>query len=293
MFSVLVPVFNVDVRVLIKSLVNSCTKSGKEFQIIVLDDFSRQEFRDKNREVSEFFHVSYIELSENYGRAKVRNKLASLASQPWLLFLDCDSILPDEDNFIFDYVHALNGWNKIIYGGRIYSTIQPNKEYNVHYHYGKKTESKKASVRKKNPVRNFHSNNFLIASKAFQSIKFNEDIEGYGYEDVAFAHLAFKSGLNITHIDNPVIHNQLDPNETYILKTKNALKNLYSLYEKNLLPATTLISTSQKLKSLLQLLPFKRDIESLLEKQLISGNYHTLYFQFWKLLQFYRISEDV
>ena len=265
-------------------------KSDLNYQVIVLDDFSNKEFRALNSEVSELFHVSYIELSENYGRAKVRNKLASLASQPWLLFLDGDSMIPDEDTFISRYIIATQSAGDIFYGGREYLKAMPKQEYQLHYHYGSKTESRNVSFRSKNPVLSFHSNNFLIKSDVFNQIKFNEEIQGYGYEDIAFAHQANQEGAVIVHLNNPIIHNQLDNNNEFLIKSQNALKNLFFLYSHRLIPSTRLISTYLKLKKMLILLPLKDNIENIIKRNLLKGKYQTWAFQFWKLLQYHKIS---
>ncbi len=282
MISILIPVYNTDVNKLINSLVNSAEKAAVTYQIIVLDDASDIEFKNINQDVSHLFNVSYISLSDNVGRAKIRNKLAQLASQAYLLFIDCDSKIVDEDNYIKNYI-ANVGKSSIISGGRVYESFT-SKEYIVHHQYGRKVESKPASKRNNNPYESFHSNNFMINARDFDQIKFNESIEGYGYEDLAFAHSAKMNNFSILHIDNAVIHATLDTNQAFITKSYNAIVNLNELYKKDLISPTKLIRTYKTFKPILNILPFKNKWITYLQESLIKGKYSTFKLQMLKLL---------
>ena len=272
------------------SLLRSFLNAGIQHQIVLLDDFSEPEYRRLNSELADLNNIIYIELPKNTGRAKTRNLLASYAVYPWLLFLDCDSMPVDENNFIAKYVKVIQSSSDIICGGRIYSKAKPSHDYNVHYQYGSRIESKPASERSKSPVIQFHSNNFLIHKEVFKKLLFNEEIKGYGYEDIAFAYRAQKEGYQILHSDNPVYHTQLDTNRHFIEKTKNALINLNYLYHKKLIPETKLIGVYKTLKFIFKVIPFKSNLIRFLEIKLLEGSYQTLYFQIWKLLIFNQLN---
>lgn len=227
MISILIPVYNYDVVALAKELSRQCQQRDIVFQILVFDDKSKDEFKAINQIVSQEFNVSYVEMSENKGRAKIRNRLAKMAQYDWLLFLDCDSKVIS-DTFIDDYLRHLQE-PSVIFGGRVYQQKKPNNDYLTHWAYGTKVESKSASKRKGKPYISFHSNNFLIHRSIFDQVQFREDIDGYGYEDLYFAEEVKLKGIVIKHIDNPVLHEGLDNNISFTLKTENAIKNLSKL----------------------------------------------------------------
>jgi hypothetical protein len=289
MISILIPVYNTDVTKLINSLVASAEKAAVPYQIIVLDDASDIAYKNNIQQVSHLSKVSYISLSENIGRAKIRNKLAQLANQPYLLFIDCDSKIVDEDNYIKNYI-ANTDKSSIISGGRIYESIA-SKEYTIHHQYGRKVESRPASKRNNNPYESFHSNNFMINARDFNQIKFNESIEGYGYEDLAFACRAKINNLSILHIDNPVIHASLDTNQAFLNKSYNAIVNLNFLSKNDQILNTKLLRTYERCKFLLKIIPFKQKIIYYLHKNLSKGKYSIYSLQLLKLLWFNKLQK--
>ena len=227
MISILIPVYNYDVVALAKALSKQCEDEDIVFQILVFDDKSTDEFKEINQIVSQEFNVSYVELSENKGRAKIRNRLAKMAQYDWLLFLDCDSKIIS-DTYIKDYINEL-GQPAIVSGGRVYQGEKPDQKHLTHWSYGTKVESKPASKRSAKPYISFHSNNFIIHRSLFEQIEFNEEIDGYGYEDLYFAEELKNIKGEIRHIDNPVLHEGLDDNDAYTAKTENAVSNLAKL----------------------------------------------------------------
>ena len=70
------------------------------------------------------------------------------------------------------------------------------------------------------------TNNFIISRKCFAENLFNETISGYGHEDTLFGYDIRKKGIQIEHIDNPVLNDILDTNREFILKTEEGLHNL-------------------------------------------------------------------
>ena len=132
MLSVLVPIYNFDSRKLVSQLVNQCDKQKILFEIICFDDFSIEKFKLINRSMIGHYGVSYIEMPENYGRAKIRNKLAQNARFENLLFLDCDSKIGHK-SFIKKYLTHLNAAD-VIAGGRKYRNTKPkNKKLQLLY----------------------------------------------------------------------------------------------------------------------------------------------------------------
>lgn len=225
MLSILIPVYNVDVTKLVKSLYKQCISQGVEFEILVFDDCSQAKFKAKNIELASLFGVNYLELSENLGRSRIRNWLVKSARYDHVLFLDSDSKLIGRF-FIKSYLSYFDQADAIV-GGRIYSIKPPRaKSKYLHWLYGSKKESKKANIRNRDVANYFHTNNFLARRSIFDKVKFNENIEGYGYEDLAFGQIITKCEMSILHIDNPVIHTGLETNKVFLQKTENAIRNL-------------------------------------------------------------------
>ena len=248
MLSILVPIYNVEVKKMITSLLEQCKKAKIDYEVICFDDKSRKAIKNKNQAVLQhLFKVNYVELSENIGRAKIRNWLAKAANGDRLLFLDCDSKIIRKD-FVKTYI---NNSAPVIYGGRVYTKRKSNDSFTLHWEYGHKYESKEAIERSKLPYESFMSNNFLIDAQLFNEIGFNEDIIGYGYEDLVFAQDIKEKEIEILHIDNPVEHRFIDKNEAFMDKIDRSLINLKELYQQDKIQATKLlrwVSTLQKWK---------------------------------------------
>ena len=96
------------------------------------------------------------------------------------------------------------------------------------------------------------TNNFLIRTKVFEAIKFDESLVGYGHEDTLFGFELKKNNVQIVHIDNPILNGDYQENETYLHQTEKGISNLvqmlkYKNYDKNLIEDVTLLRTYYKL----------------------------------------------
>ncbi len=96
MVSILIPTYNYDVRQLVKFLSHEKTTVTQEYEIIVADDGSNiPEILEANSEIEKMQGVTFLINEKNLGRTATRQKLATMAQFPWLLFLDAD-VLPEE-----------------------------------------------------------------------------------------------------------------------------------------------------------------------------------------------------
>ena len=91
MLSILIPVYQVKVEKLVVKLIKQCDRCKIEFEILCFDDGSKERIKVSNRSIDLLMRVNYVELSENLGRSKIRNRLAKSARYDYLLFLDADS----------------------------------------------------------------------------------------------------------------------------------------------------------------------------------------------------------
>jgi glycosyltransferase involved in cell wall biosynthesis len=288
MLSILIPVYNTDVTKLVHSLQEQCRKAKIVFEILVYDDYSKQAFKEKNKGLAQLMGVSYVEMQENLGRARIRNKLGRYSNHPNLLFIDSDSKIPNK-SFIKNYLPYI-GKFPVIYGGRIYTPRKPQaKKRILHWVYGTKREATGAKKRNRQAHLSFLSNNFILQREVFQTVRFDPDHEGYGYEDTLFATELAKRDIRIHHIDNPLIHTGIESAEVFLQKTKEALDNLVELHRKERILTTRLISFYLRLKRFgLDKTVFRfldRRIPAL-EQNLMSENPSMYYLDAWKLHYF-------
>lgn len=288
MLSIVIPIFNQDVRPLVYTLTKQCTKLNINFQILCFDDQSEQKYKDMNKELAFKINVNYTEMSENLGRSKIRNWLGKAAYFEYILFLDGDSAIKSKD-FIATYLKELPT-SSVIYGGRKYIPKAPrSKKKILHWKYGTKREALSVKTRNKNPYLNFQSNNFLIPEKLFVQNLFDEKVEGYGYEDLLYAFDLKQKGVRIKHIDNPVIHDGLELNTVFVKKTNQAISNLAQLYQHGKVPPTRLINSYLRLKEYGLLTLFKwtfQKNEEKINKNILSDNPSIPLFNIWKLYLF-------
>ena len=225
MLSILIPIYNFNVVQLVKDLHFQSSQTGTPFEILCFDDDSQVFYKEQNRELKDLPGVTYRELQSNIGRSKIRNQLAEASQYDNLLFLDCDSALPNDD-FVKKYIIHIENYH-VVYGGRIYDQYPPlTKDKYFRWYYGRKRESTNVDFRLRNPYKSFMTNNFLIHKKAFLSIRLNENIQGYGHEDTMFGIRLKENSVAIKHINNPVVHIGLEDFEEYMEKTTEGLKNL-------------------------------------------------------------------
>jgi len=226
--SICIPIYNFNCIDSVKELCIQIQNSTLKAEIIVIDDASTKEFKDLKDFENQFY--TYKKLSNNIGRSKIRNLLAEKSKFDFLLFLDGDSGIPK--SFIENYISNIKiHLNSIICGGTIYK--QPtSKKNSLRYNYGVKYEDIKSSVRDKKPYHSFTTNNFIAPKHVLEKIPFNEKIVKYGHEDTFFGYELNLNNIKIIHIDNPVIHLDVDTNIEYIQKTKHSIENLFLLETK-------------------------------------------------------------
>lgn len=227
--SVCIPVYNHDVRPLAQALLAQKAKASY-YDIIFLDDGSDADFRKVNEWLKNEPRIKYNELGKNVGRAAIRNRLAASAMGEAILFLDDDSLIEHLD-FISKYLDISEG-KTVICGGRKYPENLPHKDYSLHWNYGKTQESKTAEERNQQPYEAFHSNNFLIPKKVWEEVPFDENLTQYGHEDTLLGYELSRQNFPVIHIDNEVIHGQLQNNPEFLDKTRVALENLNTLYHR-------------------------------------------------------------
>jgi hypothetical protein len=232
MLSVLIPVYQVEVRNLVEELLRQCRNLQIPFEIICLDDASEDSIKERNQLLLSLgSEIRYEELDANVGRSKIRNELVSRANFEWLWFLDCDSDARPNPSLALTFWEQKKA-NTLLSGGRIYQADQPkNPQLKLHWLWGSQRELIDPEKRMKDPVNSFLSNNFLVQKSVLSCIHFNETLQGYGYEDTLFASELVSSGMRIIHVNNPVLHDGLEPAQQFLSKIEESLNNLQTLSE--------------------------------------------------------------
>ncbi len=233
MLSICIPVYNYNVLRLVQALLTQAKRLSVDFEILVWEDGSLEERKVDNRKLVDIDpRVQYVEWAENRGRSIIRNRLAEAARFSYLLFMDCDAVLPDE-HFLGRYLERLAepAKRRVVCGGRIYPARPQDASLQLHWLYGSLKESQPAVHRRLAPNSSFMTNNFLISRSIFEDIGFNEALEGYGHEDTLFGWELQKLQIQIEHIENPVVHAGLETSSVFMKKTVEGIHNLHRLYE--------------------------------------------------------------
>lgn len=227
MLSICVPIYNFDVRNTVRRLKLQAEMIEEEVEIVCIDDHSNQHYRDINASISSDAH--YIKLPHNVGRSAIRNMFLQHATQPYLLFLDCDSVIVSRD-FLKTYVRLIKAEApQVVSGGCVYPP-RYGRNQRLRYMYGNRHETKPSAVRSSDPYGNFTARNFVVRREILQAIPFDERVLKYGYEDSLFAYQLKCQGITVKHIDNMVEHGYLESNQEYLSKTIESMSGLSQIY---------------------------------------------------------------
>ncbi|MCK5815597.1 MAG: glycosyltransferase family 2 protein [Flavobacteriaceae bacterium] len=287
MISVLIPLYNYDIQLLINNLKKQFKTIKSDWEIIISDDASESKFRVQNLAYIEKINKPNIILFQqkiNIGNGPNRNFLIEKANFDWLLFLDAD-VLPVNNNFLSVYIHKMKATEQdIIAGNIIYDNNNPLPHL-LRWKYGKKKEQVSFLKRKKKPVLNVRGANFAIKKLVAQKLNFPILQAKYGLVDTRFF-LQFKFS-QIYVIENPVYHLGIEENNIYLQKTKQAVTNALFLMKNDYELSTmiTLISKYKKIRVFNKALSFLYTLlHKPLETNLLSDTPSVTMFQLYKIL---------
>jgi len=224
--SILIPNYNNVCVGLVTVLQRQAEALGIDYEILVADDASPQaESIQQNQAINDLPHCRYIVKETNTGSAATRNYLGGRSHYYWLLFLDCDIIIPD-DHFLERYM--ANRHDGVVNGG--ISIIEDNSlNHNLRYLYEKAAESAHtAEKRQANRYHEFRSTNFMIEREVFEACPFDERFTRSGYEDVLFGKMLKQQQIPVTHIDNPVMMTEFESNPNYVNKIERSMRTLHT-----------------------------------------------------------------
>ena len=242
---------HIDLSILLPSYNNVCVSlvqvlqrqadalSGKldkpfRYEIIVADDGSTDAACiDANRVIGDMLHCRYLRMEQNVGRAQIRNVLISESRGDYVLLIDSDLFLCD-DNYLYKYATStadvVYGGTRI--GGKGFAMVDDeanteNLKGNLRYIYEKKAEpSHRAAFRQLRPNQEISVCNLYARRDIMEAHPFDSRFKAYGYEDVLFGKRLAESGIEVTHIDNPVLINEFESNSVFVKKTEEAILTL-------------------------------------------------------------------
>ena len=204
------------------------------YEIIVADDCSTDAACiDANRVIGDMLHCRYLRMEQNVGRAQIRNVLISESRGDYVLLIDSDLFLCD-DNYLYKYATSTAD---VVYGGtRIggeglamvdNEANTENLKGNLRYIYEKKAEpSHRATSRQLRPNQEISVCNLYARRDIMEAHPFDSRFKAYGYEDVLFGKRLAESGIEVTHIDNAVLINEFESNSVFVKKTEEAILTL-------------------------------------------------------------------
>ena len=298
MLSILIPTFEYDCSDLVTALHQQCetlAQSEKlDYEIIVADDGSNHPvWQSVQSIIQSLSHCSFVRQEHNIGRSRIRNYLTQIAKGDLLLFMDQDGIVIN-DFFIKRFVDA-GQTHDVVCGNMVQSEHTPERRFHLRYFYEKRYEQaflKEIDARPTGwPFRSFC---FMISRKVSNAVMMDERFSQYGYEDVKYGMDLERHGFQIYHINNPLLNNELEDNETFVEKTETALQTLYR-FKSELAEGVTLL---QKIEELQQrgVLPLIKNIGtpfmSLIRNNLCGDRPCLRLFNLYKLLYYLNLNHD-
>ena len=224
--SILIPCYNCQCVELVKGLVTQCEDiEGLRYEVIVADDGSTDKHLCLlNEELLNLEHVRYITREKNIGRACIRNFLVQQATYEWVLFVDSDLSIIRED-YILSYIQ-LDSTFLVAYGG--YEVGNENTT-NLRYLYEKDAAPKHTmEQRKLHPYHHLHTANLMMKRTTALTYPFDERFKRYGFEDVLLGKELQEHNVCIAQINNPLLFDHFETNDSYMEKTEEALQTLYT-----------------------------------------------------------------
>lgn len=225
--SILIPAYNWDCTRLVQDLL---AQLPEDAEIIVGNDRSTCPIaRKAYRRIADMKHCRVYESSKNLGRSRIRNRLVDISRGKWLLFMDCDTQV-DSPHFLQDYIDATVSHPADAYYGGMKNTPECPQGCRLRWTYETTSACKwTVEYRRQHPYEVFTTQNFMISREAFAQTGFPEEITQYGYEDTILMMRLERLGKTIWHLNNSLMHLDIDTNPHFLEKTRQALRTLHSL----------------------------------------------------------------
>lgn len=283
LLSILIPTYNYNARALVESLLSLARAEHLDAEVLVGDDASTTQTAWLDQ-LSSQESVRVLRAAHNLGRAANRNRLAEAAGGEWLLFVDCDAAVPS--SFSLRTYLAATSSSPVVCGGLLHPSVNPASAATLRYQYERAADlHRAAATRRQQPYAQLSTFSLLVRRDLFLSIRFDEACTEYGYEDTLFGAELHRRGIPICHIDNPLLHLGLEPNEVFIAKTETALRTLRRIAPQ-LEGHSRLLATVSRLRRLHLAMPvqqFYRLTYKIIRCNLLGSHPSLRLFAFYKL----------
>ena len=284
MISILIPCYNFNAYPLALKLEKQALLLDVNFEIICSDDGSFSLKNEQNQKINLLTNSKFIELKKNIGRIQNRIFLAEKAQYDWLIFLDVDSE-PKKNDYLKKYISNI-GSSDFVFGGNEFK-YNLNGKFSLKNKFAKRREAKSSTDRKKKPYKYIISANFMAKKSSFLYCYSKIKYKSYG-NDYIISSVLQNNNILIHHIDNFTMVSVNDDNEQFILKSKDALKNLYKNYSEGNLSKSSIsilnvFSILDKLKMCKVFLLVTNPIEKFIFKKINSKNPNLILFDIFRL----------
>ena len=284
MISILIPCYNFNAYPLALILEKQALLLDVNFEIICSDDGSFSLKNEENQKINLLTNSKFIELKKNIGRIQNRIFLAEKAQYDWLIFLDVDS-KPKKNDYLKKYISNI-GSSDFVFGGNEFK-YNLNGKFSLKNKFAKCREAKSSADRKKKPYRYIISANFMAKKSSFLYCYSKIKYKSYG-NDYIISSVLQNNNILIHHIDNFTVVSVNDDNEQFILKSKDALKNLYKNYSEGNLSKSSIsilnaFTILDKLKMCKVFLLVTNPIEKFIFKKINSKNPNLTLFDIFRL----------
>ena len=284
MISILIPCYNFNAYPLALKLEKQALLLDVNFEIICSDDGSFSLKNEENQKINLLTNAKFIELKKNIGRIQNRIFLAEKAQYDWLIFLDVDSE-PKKNDYLKKYISNI-GKSDFVFGGNEFKYNLKSK-FSLKNKFAKQREAKSSTDRKKKPYKYIISANFMAKKSSFLYCYSKIKYKSYG-NDYIISSVLQNNNILICHIDNFTVVAINDDNEQFILKSKDALKNLYKNYSEGNLSKSSIsilnaFSILDKLKMCKVFLLVTNPIEKFIFKKINSKNPNLILFDIFRL----------
>lgn len=281
--SVCIPVYNFDVKELVSDLKNEIVNNAIDAEIVLIDDASHENFRQINSETAA---DELVFLEKNIGRSRIRNLFLNYTKGDYLLFLDCD-VKIDNQNFLKNYLEEIdkNSGVEVVYGD---FKIDPEYAGTLRNRYSVEKE-----ILSGNTAVGFaalKTVNFVIHRETFKKFQFDEKLIHYGYEDYVFAKKLELHKVKFSAIYNPVVHIDNTSNAIFLEKTETAINSLFQISQdsenENFIKEVKVYKTAKTIYKTgfgKVFLFFYKLFENKIRQNLLSDKPKTKYLDFYKL----------
>lgn len=233
--SVLIPFLRDDPRPLLEALDAEAAGLAGAVELVVMDDGTGDAALTEALEAQVAglaLPVRLITLTNNEGRSKGRNRLATAARAKHLLFLDSD-MRPDTANFLGAWVRLIREQDPpVAFGGFSLLQAPTDARFAVHRAMATKSECLPSAVRAETPEKYVYTSNLLVRRDVFDSEGFDPAFTGWGWEDVEWA-MRVSRRYPVLHIDNPATHMGLDTVQALAAKYEQSAPNFARVIAKH------------------------------------------------------------